>query len=78
MLSTKNKKEIAAHSSIHAWKIPWAEEPGGYSPRGCKESDDWATPYTKNKTVKKEFFCDLQGLIAKKEMGRHFLLGGRW
>ena len=22
------KKEMATHSSIHAWKIPWAEEPG--------------------------------------------------
>ena len=24
---------------IHAWKIPWTEGPGRYSPRGCKESD---------------------------------------
>ena len=23
------KKEMATHSSIHAWKIPWTEEPGG-------------------------------------------------
>ena len=23
------KKEIASHSSILAWKIPWTEEPGG-------------------------------------------------
>ena len=23
--------------SILAWKTPWTEEPGGYSPRGCKE-----------------------------------------
>ena len=23
------EKEIAAQSSIFAWKIPWAEEPGG-------------------------------------------------
>ena len=26
------KKEIATHSSILAWEIPWTEEPGGYSP----------------------------------------------
>ena len=25
--------------SILAWKIPWTEEPGGYSPWGHKESD---------------------------------------
>ena len=23
------EKEVAAHSSIAAWRIPWAEEPGG-------------------------------------------------
>ena len=26
------EKEMATHSSILAWKIPWTEEPGGYSP----------------------------------------------
>ena len=25
--------------SILAWKIPWTEEPGGYSPQGHKELD---------------------------------------
>ena len=30
---------MATHSSILAWKIPWTEEPGGYSPWGRKESD---------------------------------------
>ena len=33
------EKEMATHSSIHAWRIPWTEEPGGYSPWGLKESD---------------------------------------
>ena len=33
------EEETATHSSILAWRIPWAEEPGGYSPWGCKESD---------------------------------------
>ena len=32
-------KEMATHSSTLAWKIPWTEEPGGYSPWGRKESD---------------------------------------
>ena len=32
-------KEMATHSSILAWKIPWTEEPGGYSPWDHKESD---------------------------------------
>ena len=33
------EKEMATHSSILAWRIPWTEEPGGYSPKGHKESD---------------------------------------
>ena len=24
------KKEMATHSSILAWRIPWTEEPGGH------------------------------------------------
>ena len=30
---------MAIHSSTIAWKIPWTEEPGGYTPWGRKESD---------------------------------------
>ena len=33
------EEDMATHSSILAWKIPWTEELGGYSPWGCKESD---------------------------------------
>ena len=33
------EKEMTTYSSILARKIPWTEEPGGYSPWGCKESD---------------------------------------
>ena len=33
------EKEMASHSSILARTIPWTEEPGSYSPWGCKESD---------------------------------------
>ena len=33
------EKEMAARSSILAWRIPWTEEPGGaYSPWGCSVS----------------------------------------
>ena len=32
------EKEVATHSSILAWRIPWTEEPGGYSPRGHTKS----------------------------------------
>ena len=33
------EKGMATHSSILAWRIPWAEKPGGYSPWGHKKSD---------------------------------------
>ena len=33
------EKEVAAHSSILAWRIPWTEEPGGLQPMGLQESD---------------------------------------
>ena len=33
------EKEMATHSSILAWRIPWTEEPGGHSPLDHKELD---------------------------------------
>ena len=33
------EEEMATHSSILAWEMPWTEEPGGYSPWARKESD---------------------------------------
>ena len=33
------EKGMATHSSFLAWKIPWTEEPGAYSPQGHKELD---------------------------------------
>ena len=33
------EKEMATHSSILAWRIPWTEEPGELQSTGYKESD---------------------------------------
>ena len=33
------EKEMATHSSILAWRIPWTEEPGGLQSMGSQESD---------------------------------------
>ena len=30
------EKEMATHSSILAWRIPWTEEPGGLQPMGSQ------------------------------------------
>ena len=39
------EKEMATHSSILVWRIPWTEEPGGYSLWGHKELErtKWLT-----------------------------------
>ena len=38
------EKEMAAHSSTLAWKIPWMEEPGRLQPVGSQRvGHDWAT-----------------------------------
>ena len=33
------EKEMAIHSSILAWKIPWTKEPGGLQSMVLQESD---------------------------------------
>ena len=38
------EKEMAAHSSTLAWKIPWMEEPGGLQSMGSQRiGHDWVT-----------------------------------
>ena len=33
------EESMATHSSIHAWEIPWTEEPGGLQSIGLQELD---------------------------------------
>ena len=33
------EKEMATHSNILAWEIPWTEEPGGLQSMGKQELD---------------------------------------
>ena len=33
------EEEMATHSSVLAWNIPWTEEPGGLRSMGSEESD---------------------------------------
>ena len=30
---------MATHASVFTWRMPWIEEPGGYSPWSGKDSD---------------------------------------
>ena len=44
------EKEMAPHSSILAWKIPWMEEPGRLQAMGSQRvRHDWATSLSGNK-----------------------------
>ena len=41
------EKEMAIHSSIPAWRIPWTEEPGRLQSTGLQRvGHDWATSLT--------------------------------
>ena len=33
------EKEVATHSCVLSWGIPWTDEPGGLQSMGSKESD---------------------------------------
>ena len=35
------EKEVATHSSILAWRIPWTEDPGGLQSMGLQKSQIW-------------------------------------
>ena len=40
------EKEMATHSSILAWRIPWTEEPGRLQPTGLQRvGHNWATSF---------------------------------
>ena len=41
------EKEIATHSRILAWEMPWTEEPGGLQPTGTQRIErDLVTEHT--------------------------------
>ena len=78
------EKEMATHSSVLAWKIPWTEEPDRLQSTGSKRvGHDWATSLSKSdkkypRTVsrtqmsahirKGSFFLEITGFLW---FGRH-------
>ena len=58
------EKGMATHSSIPAWRIPWAEEPGGPQSMSHKESDTTGqlTLFTDNSTYITDLFSALNEL----------------
>ena len=46
------EKEMAPHSSILAWRIPWTEEPGGLQSMGWQRvGHNWATSLSLSFTI---------------------------
>ena len=43
-LGSSLEKEMATHSSILAWRIPWTEEPGGLQSMGSQRVGDELAP----------------------------------
>ena len=60
-------KEMATHSSILAWRIPWTEEPGGLQSMGHKESDTTnRLPNTKVEQNRKNFLRGENGRYGRE------------
>ena len=62
------EKEMATHSSILAWRIPWTEEPGGLQSTGSQRvGHDWATSLSLSfmyKIDKQKCTLYMMGIIA--------------
>ena len=55
------EKRMATHSSILAWRIPWAEEPGGLQSMGLQRVEhDRVTKHVNVSTL------DFRDLVRKK------------
>ena len=50
------EKEMATHSSILAWRIPWTEEPGGLQSMGSQRVGHDRVTKHKHKEVEKTPF----------------------
>ena len=52
------EKEMATHSSILAWRIPWTEEPGGLQSTGSRRvGHNWATSLSLKRKWKCQSLC---------------------
>ena len=59
------EKEMATHSSIPAWRIPWTKDPGGLQAMGSQRvGHDWVTEmnWTELKPVLKDFVHSLTSI----------------
>ena len=63
------EKEMATHSSILAWEIPWTEESGGLQSKGSdmtKRTEDASrhkSPPIKKNRLRHLFLCSLKAIF---------------
>ena len=66
------EKEMATHSNILAWKIPWTEEPGGLQSMGSQRAGhNWATELTD--IYESNFFLNIQNKQVCKSKSCSFI-----
>ena len=71
------EEEMATHSRILAWEIPWAEEPGGLQSKGSQRvGHDWAIehPHTHSYTKLHSWVCSFQQLTRNELQVSFFVL----
>ena len=56
------EKEMAIHSSILTWKIPWTEETGGLQSMGSSKSQTWLSNPTTANLVEQYLACSKQSV----------------
>ena len=59
------EKEMATHSSILAWRLPWTEEPGGLQSMGSQRAGHDSATNAVNMTI---FVCLLSCLALLSKM----------
>ena len=64
---------MATCSSILAWKIPWAEEPGRLQSMGLQKRHDWATNIHSSVILKALIFMHALSLCFFLPLTFHFI-----
>ena len=73
------KKEMATHSCLLAWEIPWTEEPGGLQSTGSKKSQTQLRDSTHTQGLLGQNVCgrEADGDAQKIEIGFPWWLSGK-
>ena len=73
------EKEVATHSRILAWRIPWSEEPGRLQSTGLQRvGHDWATSLSLSIDILQRVLKDTDGQSDEKISKGSFRVCGVW